>query len=51
MPRGKQNPEQNAESKGKQGQEMKMKWGKVVRNQVKFWGKKEHDVAALINAV
>lgn len=37
----KQNPEQKAESKGKLGQAMKKKLGKVVQNQVKFWGKKE----------
>ena len=41
MRRRKQNPGQKAESKGKLEQEMKTKLGKVMWNQVKFWGKKE----------
>lgn len=51
---GAENPGQKAESKGKLGQEMKMKLGKVMRNQVKFWGKKEQRHMmwrALINVV
>lgn len=43
----KQNPEQKAESKGKLGQEMEKKLGKVAQNEVKFRGTEEqstHDV-------
>ena len=45
--RGKMTPEQKAESKGKLGQEMEKKLGKVAQNEVKFRRTEEqstHDV-------